>query len=149
MTFGRKKKKTSRILRNPKIRHRESQSLGCDAKQCSRNFRQRGYHSAIHENSSSLQSDAFPQGVPRSDASNDHAVCIFKGSQILLGLIILECEDGTTLGNVGETPTDLASHPTRQYLHSQLRGNLLKSRIHYYLFFPQAATSTICAAPIN
>ena len=38
------------------------------------------------------------------DASNDHAVYIFKGSQILLELIILEYEDGTMLGNVGKRP---------------------------------------------
>jgi hypothetical protein len=39
-----------------------------------------------------------------SDASNDQAACIFKGSQILLRLIILEYEDGTMLRNVGKHP---------------------------------------------
>jgi hypothetical protein len=83
------------------------------------------------------------------DVSNDHAAYIFKGSQILLGLVMLEYGDGTMLGKVWETPRDMTSHPTRLYLHSQLRENLLKSRVHHYFFFSQAAASTLCDVPIN
>jgi competence transcription factor ComK len=65
-------------------------------------------------------------------ASNDHAAYIFKDSQILLRLNIVEYEDGTILGKVGKHPETWLHIPQDGIFHVQLRENLLKSRIHYY-----------------
>ena len=59
-----------------------------------------------------------------------------KVVRFFLDWLCLNMETARCLVKVWETPRDMTSHPTRQYLHSQLRKNLLKSRIHYYFFFP-------------
>jgi hypothetical protein len=80
-------------------------------------------------------------------ASNDHAAYIFKDSQILLILIILEYEDGTILGKVGKHP--------ETWLHIPQDGIFIfnfvrtSSNHAFIITFPQAAASTLCGVPIN
>jgi hypothetical protein len=80
------------------------------------------------------------------DASNDHAAYIFKGSQILLGLIILEYGNGTMLGNVGKHPETWLHIPQ----NSTFIANFVRTSYNHDFFSPpQAAASTLCAVPTN
>ena len=102
ITIIRPQKKNSHILRNPKIhiiivslRHAtpstEAETSDSDA---------------ITTLSTKIPALCNPtlSGSVLPDASNDHGLLRLQRQQILLGLIILEYEGATTLGNVGKHP---------------------------------------------